>query len=489
MKVRFNLVALMGLLVLGGGAELRAFTLGGPFASWQQSAIGYQLSVDDLSGPMNISEEYRVNMPVLNYAFDATFLNYFGSQGETAINQVFDILNAVPTTDDINLNDFPLQAKGPENFTARNLNLLDMKSWTLGLMVAQLGLGAPERFTWCLRDRVVIAGTGTTNYLVIQRNFDPVQPRVPTHVVNGIPFTYTVFDPVPTTNMFSGSVVGTYADAVEVALDPTVSDFASLGGIESPDPFRRNNLSFGEYYTGFTRDDMASWRYLYAANNFNIEDPPTGVTLSSNSISGGSPFLSFPGASNSLSTNPLVTTALRPGMEKIGFERVVFDSLVGTTLDVTNEYLDVYITNGTFFEQLLERAQTEPDILFRAEDLGQDATGAPLASTRTDPSGSWNDNSSINSVGGGGGGELFGPGVIEPEIEITFNRLGPHRFNILPFFVDESQSVAGFAWAHFDTANIFAIFPNGSDVEEIESRIRGGETTDRPGGSPFTQDP
>lgn len=493
MMLRFKLFALLALLsVFGGGAKLQAFTLGGPFTSWQQAAIGYQLSADDLSGPMNISEEYRVNVPVLNYAFDSTFLNYFGSKGETAVNEAFAILNSIPKAGDINLNDFPLQAKGPINFTALNLNLLDMKSFTLGTLVAQLGLGAPERFTWCLRDRVVIPNTGTTNYLVIQRNFDPFQPRVPTNVVNGTTYTYTVFDPVPNVILIGGGTLGNYADAIEVPIDIVASDFSTLGGIESPDPFRGGNLAFGEYFTGFTRDDMAAWRYLYAGNNFNIEDPPTGVALSSNTFV-KSPFFSFPGASNALSTNPLVTTAVRPGIQKVQFDRVVFDSLVGTTLDLTNEYQDTYITNGTFFTQLLERAQTVPDILFLAEDLGQNPVGAPFTHTRTDPNSGWVDNSAINTagggVGGGGGigGELFGPGVIEPLIQISFNRVGPHRINNLPFFVDENQAFAGFAWAHFDTANIFAIFPNGSDVEDVESRIRDGETTDRPGGSPFTQ--
>ncbi|MGB0582420.1 MAG: hypothetical protein ACPGVU_22235 [Limisphaerales bacterium] len=490
----YSFILILALLLLGDVRPARAFTLGGPFTSWQQAAIGYQLSSFDLSGPMNISEEYRINVPDLTYAFDSTFLNYFGSQGETAIIEAFNILNSVPSVSSIDLNNFPLQAKGPINFTALNLNLLDIKSFTLGTLVAQMGLGAPERFTWCLRDRVVIANTGTTNYLVIQRNFDPFQPRVPTNVVNGTTYTYTVFDPVPPATLVGGLVVGgNYSDAIEVPVDPLASDFSTLGGIESSDPFREENLSFGEYFTGFTRDDMAAWRYIYAPNNFNIEDPPTGVALSSNTII-QSPFFSFPGASNSLSTNPLVTTALRPGVQKISFNRVVFDSLVGTTLGITNEYQDTYITNGTFNTQLLERAQTEPDILFRAEDLGTDIDGTPVRFTRTDPTGSWVDNSALNTVGGGGGGgggggELYGPGVIEPLITMTFTRVGPHRINNLPFFVDENQSIAGFAWAHFDTANIFAIFPNGSDVDDIESRIRGGETTVRPGGSPFSQDP
>jgi hypothetical protein len=480
---------LLLLLSMSSVPRVQAFTLAGPYASWQTTAIGYQLTVDEIAGPMNISEEYRVNMPVLNYAFDSTFLHYFGSKGETAINEAMGIMNAIPSADSLDLNDFPLQAKGPINFTALNLNLIDMKSLTLGTMLAQFGIGAPERYVWCLRDRATLPNNAGTNYLVIQRNFDPFQARIPTNVVNGTIYTYTIFDPVAVF-LTAGTTIGAYADAVERPVDPVATDFTTLAGIENSDPARGGNLGFGEYFTGMTREDAAAWKYLYSGNNFNIEDPPTGVALSTNSFIAGSPF-QVAGASNTFVTNVLVTTALRPGVGSIELDRVVFDSLVGTVLNVTNDYIDSFITNGIFDQQVLTRIQTTPDILFRSEDLGTIGFASPVEILRTDSAG-WTDNSSINSANGslgtGTGGGLAGPGVIEPAIEIVFNRVGPHRINQDPFFLDENTvAIQGFAYAHFDTANIFALFPNGSDVEEIEARIRGGETTTQPNESPFGQ--
>ena len=47
-------------------ASARAFSLMGPFASWQTGAIGYNLP-GDVGGPMNIFEGYRITVPVLTY--------------------------------------------------------------------------------------------------------------------------------------------------------------------------------------------------------------------------------------------------------------------------------------------------------------------------------------------------------------------------------------------------------------------------------------
>ena len=78
------------------------FALIGPLAgasgglSWQVTTIGYGL-VGDLGGPHYIGEEYRRTTPVMYYACDASFLDYFGSGGANAIDQTFDILNGVMT--------------------------------------------------------------------------------------------------------------------------------------------------------------------------------------------------------------------------------------------------------------------------------------------------------------------------------------------------------------------------------------------------------
>ena len=119
------------------------------------NSIGYdlQLTLGETGGPMNLGEEYRSNLPWANCAYDSTFLNYFGSKGVTAIDEAIKILNDLPAADNMDLNDFPLQAKGPVNFTAANLNIFDLKSLSLGAILGQFGAGAPRALdTWVLRD-------------------------------------------------------------------------------------------------------------------------------------------------------------------------------------------------------------------------------------------------------------------------------------------------------------------------------------------------
>ena len=73
--------------------DASAFSLMGPFASWQTAAIGYNLP-GDVGGPMTLSEDYRITVPVLNYGFDGTFLSFFGANGVAAVNAAMGILNA-----------------------------------------------------------------------------------------------------------------------------------------------------------------------------------------------------------------------------------------------------------------------------------------------------------------------------------------------------------------------------------------------------------
>src|ERR1019366_5247307 len=77
-------VAWLGMLVAGLPAA-HAFSLLGPTNAepWQVHDLGYQL-LQDIGGPMNIGEDYRRNTPVLYYAFDETFLDFFGAYGVAA---------------------------------------------------------------------------------------------------------------------------------------------------------------------------------------------------------------------------------------------------------------------------------------------------------------------------------------------------------------------------------------------------------------------
>src|SRR5690242_6916 len=108
MRLTKRLLCLGLLLGFAGGAG--AFSLLGPFKiganfageEWQGApfdnrpqGLGYNLA-GDIGGPMLPFEGYRWNVPVLTYAFDFTFLQYFGPQGVAAVDQAFAILNALP---------------------------------------------------------------------------------------------------------------------------------------------------------------------------------------------------------------------------------------------------------------------------------------------------------------------------------------------------------------------------------------------------------
>ena len=169
------------MLAFAGGAS--AFSLLGPFKAdgtvpglnWQTrgygghpAGLGYNLG-GDIGGPMLPTEAYRWNVPTLTYAFDSTFLNYFGPEGVTAVEEAIAILNALPPASQMSatLSEFALDTKG-QNGTAAASGLLDIKSYALAVMLEQMGLAAPERFVWNLRTRV--AGNLATNYTVIQLN-------------------------------------------------------------------------------------------------------------------------------------------------------------------------------------------------------------------------------------------------------------------------------------------------------------------------------
>ena len=135
---------------------------------WQIVEIGYSEGVDNVPpyitdtapyGPKNLGEGYRRNTPVMYYTIDPTFANYFGSNGEVAVQQAFDILNSLTNVDSYsaNLSEFPLNSQS-ENYTAYGLGLQDVKSVTLSLLMEQLGLTDAIRYTWTLHERATVPG-------------------------------------------------------------------------------------------------------------------------------------------------------------------------------------------------------------------------------------------------------------------------------------------------------------------------------------------
>src|SRR5262245_22718762 len=134
-------IIFLTLVIVGTAGSGPAFSPGGPFDTWQTPAIGYNPLNTDLMGPMNLGEEYRWNIKTITYAFDPSFINYFGKKGVDEVNRAVAIMNNLPAMSTLssNLNEFPLDTQHV-NFQASALGLVDLRSVALGFLVEQMGL-------------------------------------------------------------------------------------------------------------------------------------------------------------------------------------------------------------------------------------------------------------------------------------------------------------------------------------------------------------
>ena len=449
----------LGLLLAAGVGSAAAFSLLGPLDGYQTAAIGYNVFGFDVGGPQNLGEEYRWNIRRITYGFDESFLNYFGTQGTVAVNQAIAILNALPPMSQLSsdLSEFPTDTTR-ENFQASALGLVDLKSAALSILVQEMGLASPERFAWTLRDRrIFTVGTEDfTNYLVIQRNFDPITFS-PTPYVNGVLYTYDIRE----------FLNPTFADAVETQVDPLAIGFSSV--VQASGDLFGASLGSGDFFIGLTRDDVGGLRYLLRTNNYNIEQLIPGTILTPTVVTNPPPPGSPVGTPPTLITNIIANQVLRPGVDKITFQPGVYDSLLGVFVTVTNTYTDIFVTNSTVVTQAVRRVLTQPDILFGADDLGVLPSGDPVIFTRTLAS-SWVNNNAIN-----GQIALNGPGIIPPQITITFSKLGPFFFNQNPFFVDQGSASPGFVWGSFDgSTNPPIVYPSGLSIQQLEQQVLTG---------------
>jgi hypothetical protein len=458
------------------------FSLIGPFKNgpapndWQAAGfggrpagLGYTLA-GDIGGPMTPLEGYRWNTPFITYAFDESFIRYFGQAGVAAVSNAFQILNDLPPFSSMSqdLSEFPWDSKQDISFNQQfgTLGLVDLKSMALSAIIEQLGLAKPERFVYGLRGRT--SGQFFTNYTTVLMNYDPVS-FVPSRYVNGVLYHYQIFDAL-------GPVGGEWASAVEFAQsDPFFLPYSAVAGglgssdfelLDGPANFTVSGLLPGQYFVGLTRDDIGGLRYLYGTNNLVTELLLTNVTgtIVGDANSPWQPFLGNTNtflngtntlfSTNSLGTN-LIAQGIRPGVNKLFFKQVSFDSLLGQTLiPVTNKYTDTVITNGRPVIQAVQRASVQPDFLFLVQDLGL-AGGAPISFRRSNTAG-WQNNDLLN-----GFSNLGGPGVIQPTVQIFFSDQLPYFSSSNPGFLDDVNSFASFIWSSFDgSTNAPAIYPH-----------------------------
>ena len=289
MRQVMKIILLMGAVVFGLLPSAWAYTLGGPPGnnpkpipsnalgdSWQQPVIGYNLP-GDLNGPKNLGEEYRRNTKVMYYAYDASFLDFFGSNGIVAVDGAFTIMNSLTNVSSYsaNLSEFPIESRHV-NFQAQALGLFDLKSFTLGALMEQVGLADPVRYVWTLHDRFLPPGTtcqaGGEEYLVVQRNFDFVSS----------PLNQVQYSPYINDTLYSYQIIEDCTGPNPLALaEPFSVD--PLADVSSP--VASFAIGYGDFYTSLTRDDVAGLRYLLATNNINFETVSPGALLETTNLS------------------------------------------------------------------------------------------------------------------------------------------------------------------------------------------------------------
>ncbi len=493
------------LLLAGLGGSARAFSLMGPFATYQLPALNYNgpfttIAIpNDVGGPMNVGEEYRWGSPVVVYGFDSSFVEYYGTNGVAAVEAAIQILNDLPSTSSMSsgLTEYPLNATR-FNYTAQQLRLRDVKSITLSILLQTLGLACPERYTWTIFQQRPIPNTDPQQYYynIIQRNFDPVSFR-PSAYVNGSLYTYQILQISADPDTW---------DCQELAVDvanPNVSVVATAGlqaGATDPrvysqvyGPASLVADGFGLFYSGLTRDDVGAIRYIYRPDNVNWQSAPTGSFGSSSGTFGGgdgSPWINIsfqivvpdpispwtvvggPIGGGVTDTNGVVTATSfipvggRSGPGKLSYVRVDTDPLLGQFLvPVSVSYPETVInTNGIAVRQVTERTILQPDILFSAGDLGGDPNlGQPYVYEVAG-------NVFLTEANPGVGAVQDGPGIVDTGVQIVLNKVGPWIFNIGNG--SQLSGTRGFVWGSYDgTTNAPIVYPVGSGLQELESTL------------------
>ncbi|MDB6123679.1 MAG: hypothetical protein JWQ71_2672 [Pedosphaera sp.] len=407
----------------------------------------------DIGGPMVLGEEYRWNVPVVTYGFDQSFLDYFGQPGVDAVEQAIQIINDLPPASDMVLTNYALDTRR-YNFIAQEAQLYDLKSTALPLLLGQLGLTSPKRYIWALRRwDPIIAGQwihpgwfldglgeidlesqGFIPYFCEKRNYDPFSLEASSYV-NETLYSFLLIISRPN---HERSFINPFP------VDPLASDESAVCDAY-PYP--------GFAYTGLTQDDVGGLLYLLNRTNINVEALDE---------------MTSPAPGN---TNNLVRTAPRPGVEKIAFVRQTNNASSGF-LAMTNQFADIYFTNGIQATQLVQRVTTRPDFIFSAKDLGfmliKDQQGNPfffLANSQRTGVTNWINNCDLNTNSAGAG-----PGVIHGPVEITFQT--PGKYLAAAGSVTNS-AVYLWNWAGFSNdTNIVALPGNQTNVTSMTLSIQ-----------------
>lgn len=477
------------LLIFCGNHATEAFSLAGPRPPWMLEAPPSSAACySGTTGPMNIDEEYRVNVPVMFFGVTADFASYFGVRGIEEMRKAVALLDAVPSSEQISVDDYPNQGFRV-NHRARALGLVDIKSMAVQALLRTMGLEDAVEYVYAPRNAWILNGAVVEYYMTV-RNFDPVSYRQSPYV-NGTLYTYTrlgcpfVFPVDPVERLFPRT-------------SPTASSRRGLIAAGTA----------GTFVTGLTKDDVGALKYIYSPKNYNMETVPPGTSGSGGgggiaTGGGGGPFdySGFPGGAGGgvydsaviitntvatggagqgqgqgVTTNAFINPAVRGGIGNISFVEANYDSLLGEFfVPRTVQFRDSVVTNGTFRSQQLIRTVASPDIIFDARDLqgafGQGPLPPPYV-IQSQADVNWINSDTFD----GTTGDDDGPGIIGGTV-FTFNTVTPW----IEGFVDatgaflEDGTFGAFSsrmWGSFDgTTEEPFVYPIGAELDELESLV------------------
>jgi hypothetical protein len=173
-------------------------------------------------------------------------------------------------------------------------------------------------------------------------------------------------------------------------------------------------------------------------------------------------------------TNVMIGTGLRPGMEKLHFRRVNFDSLLGQTFyPQTNYWWDMVVSNYSKIWQHVRRINTQPDILFVAYDLGIDGNGNtpyddPILTRRGV---NYINNDTIN-----GRTRTAGPGNLVPPVLISYTDILPGFMNSTYWgqTMNQTNAYQTVIWGTFGPSMDvpITIFPNALSLQQLEEIVQ-----------------
>jgi hypothetical protein len=449
-------IVVSALLSLLAVQKASAFSIYGPAETWQTPVLDYITryyygNSSELGATKQLGEGSRLTVPIITYAYDYTFLNFFGAKGVAAVDAAMNELNSLPPANSPRLSKFLTTGNQQINYTAQALSLTDIKSTVMSLMLEHMGL-IGETHVWDLHARIAIPNTTCEfQYVVINRNYDPVTYN-PTPYVNGVQYGYNIFD---------GCTAGVQvADAIEQTVDVTSPANFSFTAVATY--FAQQ---VGGYYLGITRDDMGGLAYLYRTDNFVYQN------LDSNSVVTGVNDSTYnpvnTGATNNASSN---YAGIFGGVNKITYVKVAFDSQIGQAFTpIIYNYSLPVLTNNTLRTVRVSRTVTQPDIIFASGDLVGPAFTYPLTYNAVERQYNFITNGAASL-----GTAVVQPSTITAQEVITFNNVTPIYIDASPSFLDSMNTFEYpiLLWGSFNnTTNAPVVFPNGSSILALEQQI------------------